>query len=103
MFFPDYTIAVQRQGNHFLTVKQRLRETGITNSLLFPFKLRVAAADNTFFLPLKRHGAGLRASIMVPLTRHDLNYRKATMHKGDAGGSAGRGHEQRGAFLWPLT
>ncbi|KAJ1202299.1 hypothetical protein NDU88_006099 [Pleurodeles waltl] len=49
MFFPDYTIAVQRQRNSFLAVKWNLREMRFTYSLLFPEKLLVVATDSTHF------------------------------------------------------
>ncbi|KAJ1175869.1 hypothetical protein NDU88_001154 [Pleurodeles waltl] len=49
MFFPDYTIAVQKQLNGFLAVKQHLREMGFAYSLLFPAKLLVVAADSRHF------------------------------------------------------
>ncbi|KAJ1140441.1 hypothetical protein NDU88_006793 [Pleurodeles waltl] len=49
MFFPDYTVAVQKQRNSFLAVKQDLCEMEFTYSLLFPAKLSVVTADTTHF------------------------------------------------------
>ncbi|KAJ1186727.1 hypothetical protein NDU88_003508 [Pleurodeles waltl] len=49
MFFPDYTIAVQKQHYNFLAVKQRLHEMEFTYSLLFPAKLCVVATDTKHF------------------------------------------------------
>ncbi|KAJ1200957.1 hypothetical protein NDU88_004775 [Pleurodeles waltl] len=49
MFFPDYTIAVQKQHNSFLVVNRCLRELGLAYSLLFPARLRVVAAGTMHF------------------------------------------------------
>ncbi|KAJ1100885.1 hypothetical protein NDU88_005960 [Pleurodeles waltl] len=49
MFFPAYMIAVQKQRNNFLAVKQHLHEMGFAYSLLFPAKPGVVAADTTLF------------------------------------------------------
>ncbi|KAJ1166355.1 hypothetical protein NDU88_006759 [Pleurodeles waltl] len=49
MFFPDYTIAVQKQRNTFLEVKRRLHKMGFNYSLLFPANLHVVADNTTHF------------------------------------------------------
>ncbi|KAJ1193803.1 hypothetical protein NDU88_003099 [Pleurodeles waltl] len=52
MFFPDYTIAAQKQCNNFLAVKRRLRDLGLMYSLLFPARLCVVAAGTTHFFAM---------------------------------------------------
>ncbi|KAJ1208427.1 hypothetical protein NDU88_003813 [Pleurodeles waltl] len=49
MFFPEYTLVVQRQRNSFLSANQRLQELGLAYYLLFPAKLCVVAAGTMHF------------------------------------------------------
>lgn len=48
-FFPDYSIAIQKQRATFLGVKRRLRAAGVVYSMMFPAKLRIVADNSTHF------------------------------------------------------
>lgn len=54
MFFPDYTIQVQRQRYSFMAVKRRLRQCNLKYSLLFPARLRVVANGKHISSPPQR-------------------------------------------------
>lgn len=49
MFFPDYTLHVQKQRHSFLAVKKHLRQYDLNYSLLFQARLRVAANGKAHF------------------------------------------------------
>lgn len=48
-FYPDFSAELQRKWAKFTEVKKRLRCFDVTNAMLYPAKLRVAANDETHF------------------------------------------------------
>lgn len=48
-FYPDFSNDVQKKRMQFLDIKKRLRGLGVSYSMLYPAKLRVAALDATHF------------------------------------------------------
>ncbi|KAJ1144982.1 hypothetical protein NDU88_011274 [Pleurodeles waltl] len=83
MFFPDYTVAVQKQHNNFLAVKRHRRELGLTYSLLFLARLRVVADGAAYFFSTpRRHGTGWRALMSVRHVQIDWRQRRKIITSG---------------------